>query len=274
MKKFSLFPISIFCLLSPAVIAFAQMDLSMAADDITLSRQTVLAGDTVRIYVRVVNSGASDAVGSVDILVNDKKIGSSLQVSVKVNTYDDVFVDWQAVAGQAIIQARITQTMPTNATMNTMVAISKTITVDADSNHNGLSDATEVAEIKKDITVSTFTPSTEGTHSTVAAQETSFFDQFQTTFEDFANSNPVKSALDQVNQTINAGALKVYHLAFGGKSESSKNDTKGFDLGVLQANLNGFLPGWLQNKSPWFYAGLLLTMMVLVFSIVKLLKRD
>ena len=65
MKKYLPILFSIFCFLLSPYIIFAKTDLSISEADITFSKDDFLAGDTVKIYARVFNSGDTDVFGNV-----------------------------------------------------------------------------------------------------------------------------------------------------------------------------------------------------------------
>ena len=89
---------------------FAKADLSLNVSDITFSKEEALAGDKVRVFARVFNVGDQDVYGFVAFLINDKEIAEPQPVSVKVNTYDDVFIDWIFTQGNFDVEAKIIAT--------------------------------------------------------------------------------------------------------------------------------------------------------------------
>ena len=88
-------------------ISLARTDLSLTATDIAFSKEEALNGETIRVFARVFNLGDTDVYGFVVFSDNGKEMADPQPISVKANTYDDVFIDWQALAGQHDVQARI-----------------------------------------------------------------------------------------------------------------------------------------------------------------------
>lgn len=139
-------------------LVFAKTDLSLTATDITVSKDESLAGETVRVFARVFNLGDTDVYGFVVFLDNGKEISDPQPISVKVNTYDDVFVDWRAAAGTHGIQAKIISTNLADENPINDKAVKEDFFVDSDTDgdgvgnikdfdddNDGLSDAEEVS---------------------------------------------------------------------------------------------------------------------------------
>lgn len=126
-----------------ALPVFAITDLSMKEDSITLSKSDILSGENVRIYARVFNYGDVDVFGYIVFLIGEKEIGSPQVVSIRQDSYDDVFVDWKPQPGIYNIQARITNTNPNDENLDNNQAIRKNIFVDSDSNNNSIGDSKE-----------------------------------------------------------------------------------------------------------------------------------
>ncbi len=138
--------------------SLAKTDLSITATDITFSREESLPGDKVRVFARVFNSGDIDVYGFVVFLKNGKEIADPQPISVKANTYDDVFVDWLAESGTHNIQAKIIGANPKDENQVNDVASRENYFVDSDTDgdkigntkdpdddNDGLSDAEEIA---------------------------------------------------------------------------------------------------------------------------------
>lgn len=90
--------------------SLAKTDLSITTTDITFSKDEPFAGETIRIFGRVFNLGDTDVYGFVVFLDNGKEITDLQPISVKVNTYDDVFIDWQVKEGNHSIKTKIINT--------------------------------------------------------------------------------------------------------------------------------------------------------------------
>ena len=116
----------------------AKADLSITVSDITFSKENPLVGETVRIFARVFNVGDVDIYGFVIFSINDKEIAEPQPISVKINTYDDVFIDWLAESGTFDIQAKIATTNPQDENPNNNAASQEDYFVDLDTDGDGL----------------------------------------------------------------------------------------------------------------------------------------
>jgi hypothetical protein len=121
--------------------AFAKTDLSILETGITLSKDESFDGDSIRIYARIFNTGDTDANGYVVFLINGKETGGPQPISVKTNTYDDVFIDWTAKTGTYNIEAKITKTSPSDENSENNQAIKKDFFVDKDTDADGIGDS-------------------------------------------------------------------------------------------------------------------------------------
>ncbi len=135
-----LFPVFLVVFLFSSGVAFATTDLSVLEADITFSKQEPFDGDQIRIYARVFNTGDSDATGSVVFLLNNKEIGGAQPISVKTNTYDDVFIDWTAKKGNYDITAKITGVNPADENSGNNQAVKKDFFIDLDTDSDGTGD--------------------------------------------------------------------------------------------------------------------------------------
>ncbi len=106
------FLVIIFCCFSIFSFIEAKTDLSISVSDITFSKSEPLEGDLVRVFARVFNLGESDVYGFVIFISNGKEITDPQPISVKANTYDDVFIDWIVDAGVHNIESQIINTNP------------------------------------------------------------------------------------------------------------------------------------------------------------------
>lgn len=124
--------IIIFATFAFSEISLAKTDLSITATDITFSKDEPLAGETIRIFGRVFNLGDTDIYGFVIFSDNGKEIADPQSISVKINTYDDVFIDWQTTAGNHDIKAKIINTNLRDDNVENNEAIYKDYSVDLD----------------------------------------------------------------------------------------------------------------------------------------------
>lgn len=112
--------------------SLAKTDLSIIETDITFSKEEPVVGETIRIFGRVFNLGDSDVYGFVIFLDKGKELAEPQPISVKVNTYDDVFIDWQAVSGDHEIQAKIIGTNLPDENAENNLAFKNNLLVDLD----------------------------------------------------------------------------------------------------------------------------------------------
>ena len=131
--------LSFSCFLAQSVLA--AVDLSINVTDISFSKEEVFKGDKIRIYARVFNLGDKDVQGFVIFSDNGKEISDPQPISVKVNTYDDVFIDWVAVAGNNNIEAKIIGTNPKDENIENNSAARENYFVDVDTDKDGIGDA-------------------------------------------------------------------------------------------------------------------------------------
>src|SRR3989344_3763985 len=123
----------------------AKADLSLTASDITFSKETALAGEKIRIFGRVFNVGDEDVSGFVVFAVGGKAIGEPQPISVKVGTYDDVFIDWVFEKGSFAVGAEIIGTRPLDEDSSNNEVLRENYFVDADSDNDGVTDKEEIA---------------------------------------------------------------------------------------------------------------------------------
>ncbi|MCF7846060.1 MAG: PKD domain-containing protein [Candidatus Peribacteraceae bacterium] len=124
---------------------FAAADLSVTSDELTIQPDSgVVAGQTVRIYTTVNNSGAVDLIGTVKFFVDGAQVATDQPVSVKAKSVpDEVFVAWTTNAGNHKIAAQIFPSDPaTDDSSNNYVETS--FFVDADSDGDGVGDSVDV----------------------------------------------------------------------------------------------------------------------------------
>lgn len=153
--------------LLPAGFLFAAADLSISETDITLTKEEPFDGDAVKIYARVFNIGDEDVFGFVQFFSNQKEIADPQPISVKPNTYDDVFINWKAKAGAHSIKAKIISAADQNAKNNES---QKAVFVDSDSDKDGIGNAKDpdidgdglLNEEEKSAGTDSFKPDTDG----------------------------------------------------------------------------------------------------------------
>lgn len=115
------------CLAQPV---FAKTDLSASETDIVFSSDKIIEGQTIRIYARIFNNGDVDTYGFVMFFANNKEVSQPQPISVRVNNYDDVFVDWKAEAGSFDFTVKIINTNPQDQNQNNDIVAKKNIVVE------------------------------------------------------------------------------------------------------------------------------------------------
>lgn len=118
--------------LFPIKNSFAKTDLSVVSNDITFSKEEPLEGEKIRIFVRVFNLGDTDVYGYIQFSLNSREIADPQPISVKTNTYDDVFIDWVFQAGSYNIQAKIVGTNLQDENPENDTAVKENYFVDLD----------------------------------------------------------------------------------------------------------------------------------------------
>ena len=134
----------VFISLSLASIGLAKVDLSMLDSDITFSEDAPLVGQTIRIFARVFNIGDEDVKASVDFLINGKKIFETQPLSLRAETYDDVFVDWKVNAGTFKVAAQIVGISPSDENPENNKLVEKEYFVDLDTDNDGIGNSKDL----------------------------------------------------------------------------------------------------------------------------------
>lgn len=93
MKKLAFF--LAFILISGNAIAYSG-DLSISGNGIKTNKNTILEGQSFRIYSQISNNSKKDLLGIARFYLNNKQVGSDRQISVLAGKIDDVFVDTRA----------------------------------------------------------------------------------------------------------------------------------------------------------------------------------
>lgn len=105
-------------------------NVSLSLTDITFSNTEPVEGEVVRIFARVYNYGEEDIIG----LVEFEDMGEPQVISIRPNTYDDVFIDWIADDGNHNIHVNVITSDQTDT------VIKKGFFVDKDSDDDGIGD--------------------------------------------------------------------------------------------------------------------------------------
>ncbi len=237
----------------------SKTDLSVSETDIISSKDAPVAGDSIKIYVRVFNIGDTDVNAFVNFLNNGKEMSSPQPISIRPNTYDDVFIDWKAVAGTNIIMAKIVGANPTDDNAKNNTSTTKEIKV-TDTQKSTESDVilrkNEVAAVSE-----TATPATE-TKVEMQAESLAFLPaDVQQGLDNFANSNPIKSSIQALNNKITEQAAKWFNLNLLNSVTDNKKDQNSFDHSKLTANISGAF----KDTNNYIYAALAIVFLTILF---------
>ena len=150
--------------------SLAKTDLSITVSDITFSKAEPLEGETILVFARVFNLGGTDVYGFVIFSKNGKEMADPQPISVKVNTYDDVFISWFSESGSHNIQAKVIGTNPGDENQVNDVATQENYFVDLDTdgdkigNTKDLDDDNDGLSDEKETTLGTnpLNPDTDG----------------------------------------------------------------------------------------------------------------
>ncbi|MFA6131615.1 MAG: PKD domain-containing protein [Patescibacteria group bacterium] len=137
MKRF-LFLLFLFSSL-PFLVKASTADLSLSQGSIDFSEETLIVGDTVRIYATVRNVGDVDISGYVSFFQGSLPIGDSQVISVRASgSPEDVFVDFVIPAGAFNLRAEIRGTDPVDTNETNDVVITQLFTPIFDDDRDGL----------------------------------------------------------------------------------------------------------------------------------------
>lgn len=98
----------------------------------------------MRVFARVFNIGDVDVYGFVIFSINDQEIAEPQPISVKVNTYDDVYIDWLVAEGSYDIEAKIVATNPQDESSINDLAVKENFFVDLDTDGDGIGDSQDL----------------------------------------------------------------------------------------------------------------------------------
>ena len=130
------------CLVNPGQLQ-AKADLSLNVSDISFSKDNPIAGEKIRIFARVFNLGDQDVYGFVIFSINGKEVNSPQPISVKVGTYDDVFIDWIFEKGDYDLGVKIASTYPADENYENDAVAQEDYFIDSDSDGDGVGDASD-----------------------------------------------------------------------------------------------------------------------------------
>jgi hypothetical protein len=127
-------------------------DISISNSDIRFSPNTILEGNTVRIYATVTNPSQKDLLGVVRFFDGETQINGDQAISIFAGKTDDVFLDWKPQSwGTRTITIRIVPWEPSIDDPNNN-SVSEKIYVEQDTDHDGVPNRVD-ADIDGDGTV-------------------------------------------------------------------------------------------------------------------------
>lgn len=128
----------------PFLTSAASPDLGITASDIRFSKETLVAGQTMRLYARVHNEGEEDMTGYVTFFQGNAVLGNSQVLSVLANgAPEEVFIDFIVPAGTFNIRAEIRGTEPTDVNATNDIAITTMFEPIQDGDGDGVTDGSD-----------------------------------------------------------------------------------------------------------------------------------
>jgi len=155
-----------FCALFPLQSVLADVDLSIGVSDVIFSKDDPVVGDTIRIFARVFNLGDEDVYGWVVFLNQEEELAAPQPISVRPNTYDDVFIDWLVEQGSYDIEIKIINTTPIDENEENNFVIKQDFFIDTDTDGDGIGDTHDLDDDNDGL--SDDTEAISGTNSLVA----------------------------------------------------------------------------------------------------------
>jgi hypothetical protein len=117
------------------------VDLSITGEDIRFSKETLISGDTVRLYARIHNVGDVDVMGFVTFFQGPAILGSSQVISVIVGgSPEEVYIDFVVPSSSFNIRAEIRGTEPEDLALENNTAITAMFEPVADGDADGIAD--------------------------------------------------------------------------------------------------------------------------------------
>ena len=132
-------------LLVPFTTSAANADLGFKnGSEISFSTETLVAGDTIRLYARIHNYGDVDVSGYVSFVQGMVAIGNSQVISVRAGGVDEeVYVDFVVPESSFNIRAEILGTEPVDQDTSNNVALSNLFTPIKDADRDGVADESD-----------------------------------------------------------------------------------------------------------------------------------
>lgn len=130
--------------LFPFTTFAALQDLEVRTQDILFSKEQVVAGDHVRLYVKIHNVGTEDISGFVSFFQGTVPVGNSQVISsVAGGAPDEVYVDFVVPASDFNIRAEIQGTDPADQNDNNNTAITQMFHPIIDDDRDGIENTSD-----------------------------------------------------------------------------------------------------------------------------------
>ncbi len=141
MKKLIAIFFTIAAMSIPSLVFASIADLSVRAQDIRFSTDTLIAGDVIRIYATVKNVGDVDMSGHVGFYVGSELIGSSQIVTLVAGGEDEeAWIDFTVPSGSFNIRIDLKGTDPQDENSVNNTALSPLYTSIEDQDDDGIED--------------------------------------------------------------------------------------------------------------------------------------
>ncbi len=119
-------------------------DLGISSPDISFVPPRLIAGENVRIYAAVQNTGTKDVSGSVTFYQGNIQIGEPQVVSLRAGGFaDEVFVDYKVPGGPFNIRTEIKSQTPKDENSSNDTALTPLFTPETDTDRDGIADKTD-----------------------------------------------------------------------------------------------------------------------------------
>ena len=136
--------VAMLALASPAVAAQFDYDLGVYNSSISFSKQTLLAGDNIRVYARIKNEGNLDVSGYASFFQSNQLIGQSQIISVRAHGQDEeVWVDFTVPDNDFNIRVQVQGTNPADQNPDNDTAVSALFSVVKDVDGDGHPDTAD-----------------------------------------------------------------------------------------------------------------------------------
>ncbi len=140
-------------LLAPTFTFAATSDLRITAEDIRFLKETLISGETIRLYARIHNMGDVDVSGYVTFFQGSSILGNSREISViNGGSPEEVYIDFIVPSSSFNIRAEIRGTEPEDLVLDNNTAITSTFVPVADGDGDGVADGKDNCALIKNPT--------------------------------------------------------------------------------------------------------------------------